>query len=188
MRFPSEAIAWQIVLPSRDRYLGWLPFADTSARARAFLVDGLPFTRLDDRAQLKSRLNEALAVRNMIAHRSDYARQKFDDFVGGRYATAGEYLAAASGANRICEAFLADFVRIANGLCAPDDASVIMALGSADAINSGAKVGEGAPRMPRMWRRDDRSAGTTRGLACTMCDPPCPVCGRTGRTANFRRV
>lgn len=188
IRFPSEETAWKLVTPPRDRYLGWLPFADTSARARIFLVDGLPFTLLDDRDHLRTRLTEALTLRNMIAHRSDYARQKFDDLVGGRYASAGEYLAAASGASRICEAFLADFARIANGLCAPDEATVVTILGDADALRTGAKVGEGTYDCLGCGTPFIVPAGATRNLSCATCDAPCPACGRTGKTANFRKA
>jgi hypothetical protein len=187
IRFPSEAIAWQMVLPPRNSYLAWLPYRDASDRANAFLEEGLPFTLLDERSQLRSRLDQAMIVRNMVAHRSEYAQKKFTGLVSARYDTAGEYLAAMSGTERICEAFLQDFVRIANGLCARNDAEVSAILGGPDLLPTGRKVGEGSYECSGCGHVITVGSGSSATLRCETCDPPCGSCGKSGNTALFRR-
>lgn len=188
MRFSDESVAWRMVLPPRDRYLTWLSIDDTLARAHAFLIDGLPFSRLERRVLLKSRLNEAMILRNMVAHRSDYARERFRNLVGGRYSTSGEYLDASSGRARVCDAFLADFVRIANGLCADADLSATAILGAKDPFRSRAKVGAGQYCCIGCGTVTTVAVGATAGLACPTCDPPCHTCGRTPSTASFTEL
>jgi len=188
IRFPSVDIARRMVMPPRQNYLSWLPFRDTSDRAQAFLDRGLPFSHLDERAQLRTRLNEALTVRNVVAHRSDHAQAQFDNLVDSRYATAGEYLSAVSGASRTCEAFLQDFVRIALGLCARDDLAVAALLGDPDHLATGKKVSEGTYECVGCGvTRIVVPAGSIYSLRCSRCDPPCPSCGRVASTATFRR-
>jgi hypothetical protein len=187
VRFPTEEIAWQMVLPPRSTYLTWLPYRDASDRARAFLDEGLPFTLLDERSQLKSRLDEAMVVRNMVAHRSEPVQRRFTSLVGSRFSTAGEYLAAISGEDRICEAFLQDFVRIANGLCARDDGEMVTILGDPDLLPSGRKVDAGGYECSGCGRVITVGIGMTALLKCATCDPPCISCGKSGNTALFRK-
>lgn len=189
MRFRNETVAWQMILRApREKYLDWLPFDSTSKRAQAFLVDGLPFSRLDTRRLLRTGLDETLIVRNMIAHRSENVREKFAGSVGGRYTTAGEYLAATSGAGSTCEALLTDFVRIANGLCADDEASVIAFLGDEDALGTGSKVMAGSYRCLGCGTVTVVPANQTRTLSCNVCDRACAFCGHRRKDASFRRI
>ncbi len=186
VRFRDEATARRMVLPPKHTYLDWLPFPSTVDRARVFLVDALPFARVDARVQLSQQLQAAVTVRNMIAHRSDHARDRFERLVDGRYDTAGSYLAASTSSGRVCESFLADFGRIANGLCARDDAAAVVILGDVDPLPAGAKRDSGTYECVTCGTRVVVAEATRVSLACAVCDPPCPVCGRTPRTARFR--
>ena len=56
-------------------YLEWLPYENTLERAKVFFQDGMPFTLLDD--QNRSNLSRYVYIRNVIAHRSEYAVSKF---------------------------------------------------------------------------------------------------------------
>jgi hypothetical protein len=188
IRFPDSNTALSIIVPPANRYVSWLPFSDTLGRAKAFLVDSLPFSRIDVREQLKSRLHEAMIVRNMIAHRSAYATAKFRNLVGNRYESAGQYLAATTGTDRVCEAFLGDFVRIANGLCAEDDSATNAILGDPDPIPSGARPGQGNYVCFGCGNSYVIARDSNAQLECSVCDLPCPRCGHVARRATFRRT
>ena len=65
-----------------QNYVVWLPYRRTSDRARTFFQDGAPFTSLDG-GDL-NHIAQCLAVRNVIAHKSDYAKREFDKHVLAR--------------------------------------------------------------------------------------------------------
>lgn len=63
-------------------YLDWLPYKDhTLKRAKRFFVHGEPFCRLSS-SQIGN-LKEYHMIRNAIAHKSEFAQQKFQDLISG---------------------------------------------------------------------------------------------------------
>lgn len=62
-------------------YYDWLPYDRTSKRARHFFKDGYPFTVLnqDD----TNKIDGFLAIRNVIAHKSTFAKKRFEEKVIG---------------------------------------------------------------------------------------------------------
>ena len=63
------------VLMQNQNYLEWLPYNKTLTRANSFLRGGRPFTCLTD--SQKSKIKEAIRVRNCVAHSSEFSRSIF---------------------------------------------------------------------------------------------------------------
>lgn len=73
--FASELLVREVVFAGED-YLDWLPYGHTESRARRFLRGGRPFTELDDGH--RSNLAGWIRTRNVIAHRSAFAKAQFE--------------------------------------------------------------------------------------------------------------
>ena len=79
VNFLSRATAWPIVVGGR--FYDWLPYSRTIEHAKCFFKDGHPFTALDNNEVEKT--EEFRIIRNVIAHRSDYAKKQFEAKVIG---------------------------------------------------------------------------------------------------------
>lgn len=184
-RLKDEDTARRMIIRPREKYVTWLPIEDAISRADVYLVSGKPFSRVATRGAAKGLLTRALTVRNAIAHRSGHAKVRFDEMVGGRHATAGAYLAAASGGGRMCEEFLAELGRLVHGLCASDEAQAEHILGPPDPIPAGAKPGAG--NFVCLVCASAYTIVAGQALECAVCDPRCTTCGSVvSRTARFR--
>lgn len=80
LSFRSEQVARQVVFGGRS-YVNWFPYEQTEQRSKLFFRGGRPFTYLDPND--KSVLLKILYVRNVLAHRSGYAKKKFTTEVIG---------------------------------------------------------------------------------------------------------
>lgn len=78
--FRSDRVARDVVFGGRN-YVDWFPYHYTEQRAKAFFRSGIPFTTLDKAD--KTQLENLLYIRNAIAHRSSYAKRKFEQEVIG---------------------------------------------------------------------------------------------------------
>ena len=78
--FRSDRVARDVVFGGRN-YVDWFPYRYTEQRAMAFFRSGTPFTTLDKAH--KTQLENLLYIRNAIAHRSNYAKRKFEQEVIG---------------------------------------------------------------------------------------------------------
>lgn len=65
----------------KGNYADWLPYERTVERAETYFLDGKPFSK-PDQGQ-RSRLKEIYLIRNVLAHKSDFSRKKFDEVVVG---------------------------------------------------------------------------------------------------------
>lgn len=82
--FRSEAVARDVVLGGKS-YVDWFPYpGETLRRANAFFRSGRPFSDLDKPE--KRVLQEALYIRNAIAHRSRHSLRMFETEVLGSQA------------------------------------------------------------------------------------------------------
>ena len=70
------------ILLQGDRYMVWLPFSQTEARAKIYLREGKPFSELTDAD--KSMIRTVTTIRNAIAHRSRHATNEFKRTVRAR--------------------------------------------------------------------------------------------------------
>lgn len=77
--FTSRIIAMPVVF--NGSYYDWLPYGKTTKRAKHFFKDGHPFTVIGQSDIEK--IAEFLAIRNLIAHKSAYAKKQFEDKVIG---------------------------------------------------------------------------------------------------------
>jgi hypothetical protein len=77
--FSSRAIAMPIVF--NGPYYDWLPYDRMVKRAGHFFKDGHPFTVLD--LNDKNKIDSFLIIRNVIAHKSAFAKKRFEDKVIG---------------------------------------------------------------------------------------------------------
>jgi hypothetical protein len=80
VRFNSETVARIVVLRERN-YIDWLPYERTKQLAEVFFTCGRPFTSPDDNDT--GVLSTILTIRNALAHKSTFARKKFQDKVLG---------------------------------------------------------------------------------------------------------
>lgn len=78
--FKSGRVAREIIFSDRN-YVDWLPYRYTEKRATAFFRNGSPFTCLN-RTDFK-KLEIISCIRNAIAHKSAYSKNKFEDEVIG---------------------------------------------------------------------------------------------------------
>lgn len=87
--FRSDTVARDIVFGGR-KYVDWFPFeSQTVKRAEAFFRGGRPFSSLD--RQDMSLLDQALLIRNAIAHKSHHAISAFQRrVIAGRPLTTSE--------------------------------------------------------------------------------------------------
>ena len=75
INFRSRRLAREIILGGNS-YLDWLPYDRTTKIAKAFFREGRPFTNLDKSE--KKLLNRLHAIRNAIAHQSEYAQRRLE--------------------------------------------------------------------------------------------------------------
>jgi hypothetical protein len=75
----SRVIAMPVVF--NGPYYDWLPYDRTLKRAGDFFKDGHPFTILDQND--KNKIDSFLIIRNVIAHKSAFAKKKFENRVIG---------------------------------------------------------------------------------------------------------
>ncbi len=78
--FKSDRVAREVIFSDRN-YVDWLPYRYTEKRASAFFRNGLPFTCLSKSDQKK--LEILSYIRNAIAHKSAYSKNKFEHEVIG---------------------------------------------------------------------------------------------------------
>jgi hypothetical protein len=83
MTTPSRSALMDILLQG-DKYLTWLPFRETKKRAILYLVDGRPFTELDNGEE--SIVQTITTIRHAIAHKSRHAMREFREKVIGAQA------------------------------------------------------------------------------------------------------
>jgi hypothetical protein len=112
------------ILHQGDKYLVWLPFGNTEARAKLYLKDGRPFSELTDGD--KSMIKTITTIRNAIAHKSPHALAEFQRTVIGSLALlrferspAGflrSQVRAGPAQNRF-EVYAAELGRVASVLC-----------------------------------------------------------------------
>jgi|ERR1700722_2800366 len=123
MKAISHEALMEIVLQG-DQYLKWLPFKETEKRARLYLIDGKPFTEIDngDRTQVQT----ITTIRNAIAHRSRYAMNEFQvKVIGSRSLLPREKKPAGYLQSRIgsggsptrFEVYVQVLNKVATGLC-----------------------------------------------------------------------
>lgn len=67
--------AANIMVFKQEKYLTWMPYDNTRARAEIWFVGGRPFTLLSD--PQRQFLTQATAIRNAIAHSSSHSRSEF---------------------------------------------------------------------------------------------------------------
>ena len=83
----THDIARELAYGAGRSYVDWLPFADKTLKlAKVFFRGGYPFSRLADPADpaavmVAEELRRALAIRNAIAHRSDFSMAQFQKVV-----------------------------------------------------------------------------------------------------------
>jgi len=58
-----------------QKYVDWIPYDKTIAKAKRFLIDGVPFSILDEIE--KDNIKRAHLLRNALAHKSDTATKRF---------------------------------------------------------------------------------------------------------------
>jgi len=73
-------IAKEIFFVERS-YLEWLPFEKTVKRAKSLLTNGEPFVLVG--SDSRNNLQQFLLIRNALAHKSEYAKTKFEQDVIG---------------------------------------------------------------------------------------------------------
>ncbi len=79
--YQSEPIARSIIL-GKQPFLKWLPYKDNiEAMAELYFPNGEPFSLLTQGE--RGTIQEAIYVRNAVAHKSPYALKKFKDSVVG---------------------------------------------------------------------------------------------------------
>jgi len=176
--------ARELVLRPRERYLKWLPYDESQARADQYLVDGSPFSRLTSRPRVTRRLNQAMAVRNAIAHKGGDAHSRFLDATDRKYSSPGQYLAATLGRSTVCDAFLADFVRYGRAPCV-SNSEILELLGPEGPFPAGKKLDAG--RYECLDCGHVISLSRRKAVRCPTCEPPCQACGvPASGSAQFR--
>lgn len=75
VRFQSSAVARDVVLAGRN-YVEWIPYDQTMKRAEVFFRNGLPFVGLNAAERLA--IEQCVAIRNAIAHKSPHAIKTFE--------------------------------------------------------------------------------------------------------------
>ncbi len=108
----------------RERYLDWLPWERTKARANAYLVDGRPFDRLAFRDVEARALTSLAIVRNAIAHPGAYAEALFIKHLKDRGVTSnspGDFLLRARSGRSEYEHYLMRIKSLGRALAAPSE-------------------------------------------------------------------
>jgi hypothetical protein len=186
VNFHDPDTARSLLLRPRESYLDWMPIERSLERADKFLVDGLPFSRLGTRPNVKLRLKVASAVRNAVAHKGAGARTRFHEMTSGKYRSPGEYLSAKLGPGTVCDGFLEDFVRFGHALCV-SDAEALRLLGPEGPYRAGTVVNSGKYQCAQCG--SEYALNQREALACPVCDPLCTRCGSpTSRSATFNRT
>lgn len=75
----SHRVARELLGGTTTRYIDWLPLDRTVERARLYFRNGIPFTSVGGPDY--EFIQRCLAIRNAIAHRSRFSRQKFETLV-----------------------------------------------------------------------------------------------------------
>ncbi len=133
-RYPSQRVTIRMkaissealmeILLQGDKYMIWLPFANTEKRARFYLKDGRPFSDLNDGD--KSMIKTITTIRHAIAHKSPHAMNEFQrTVIGSQSLLRGErrpagflrsQVRAGPTRNRF-EVYVGELARIAVDLC-----------------------------------------------------------------------
>lgn len=123
MKATSKKALLEILLQG-DKYLTWLPFNNTTDRAKLYLEGGRPFSELSegDRSIIKT----ITVIRNAIAHNSPHAAREFErTVIGSQALLRGEkkpagflrsQVRSGPSKNRF-EVYMEELSNIANGLC-----------------------------------------------------------------------
>jgi hypothetical protein len=102
-------------------YLNWLPFRQTEDRAKRYLLDGKPFTDLDNGD--KSKIKTIVTIRNAIAHHSRHSKEEFHDVIDSLHLLKGERTPAGFLRSQVqptvnrFDVYISDLGRIASILC-----------------------------------------------------------------------
>lgn len=75
----SHAVARDLVLGPRARYVDWLPYERTLELAELFFRGGRPFSGLSE--EHRQQLKRCVVLRNAIAHTSRYSQDQFQKVV-----------------------------------------------------------------------------------------------------------
>jgi hypothetical protein len=78
VEFESDIIARRVVFGGRS-YVDWLPYEQTTGRAKLFFASGRPFTHLE-KPEKKS-VEAWCAIRNALAHQSRFAQRRFHELI-----------------------------------------------------------------------------------------------------------
>lgn len=120
----ASNVALMEILLQHNKYLNWLPFDRVEERARLYLKDGRPFTRISSGD--KAMITTITIIRNAIAHKSPHALVEFERKVMGvktllpRERTPGGYLRSSASATppvNQFEVYIGELGRIASSLC-----------------------------------------------------------------------
>jgi hypothetical protein len=88
MKASSDAALMEILLQG-DKYLDWLPFNRTEERAKIYMLDGKPFSKLTDVDKMT--IKTVTTIRHAIAHASKHAVREFEQkVIGGQNVLRGE--------------------------------------------------------------------------------------------------
>lgn len=76
VKVKTHSMAREIIIGPEKLYLDWIPYERTIKRAKLFFREGRPFVSLSQ--QQKDLIHRCHIIRNAIAHKSDYSKQKFE--------------------------------------------------------------------------------------------------------------
>lgn len=177
----------------REKYLTWLPFTDTIARAESYLQGGEPFVRLKYRPTELSQLAAATTVRNAIAHNSPHSAAELSKLAQSRSypcARPADYLLSLRGGASEGQLFLAQLQLIADAITATDAATADSMLDPERTFSADAR--SSPPGDYECTICGGRRTGHTGGKlgACETCGKGdrCPECGKTSAPPEWRRV
>lgn len=85
--FASSLVTRDVVLGGKS-YVDWFPYDHTVKRANAFFRGGSPFTLLDNSD--KKEVENLMAIRNAIAHKSSYSLNIFEKKILGSLPLTGK--------------------------------------------------------------------------------------------------
>lgn len=189
VKFRSMAEARDILFgEQRTGYLDWLPIAKTLERSDRYLKGGRPFSRLRYQGADKGVVGSAYVTRNLIAHDSDSARQRFQRAAAGNR-TASAFLRQSVGSSSRHQDLTGGLLRIGLAITAPTEKRAGRLLLNEDQFVSG----QPAPRGRFSCTQCGtvlRHQKTTQPLdACGVCPSlACPHCGQGHGKTKYRRI
>lgn len=122
VKFADRAQA-ELIIIDRGKYLTWLPWdRGIQINAARYLVDGLPFSRIERHDDERALLEESRLLRNAIAHASSSAMKSVHRFTSSmpvrRRTVAGYLQASSQGATR-ADVLMNNFRAVASALTRP---------------------------------------------------------------------